>query len=62
MGELIEKIKKMDITVLLVEHDMELVMEISDRVAVINFGRLIAEGPPAEIQANEDVIAAYLGE
>ncbi len=62
MGELIEKIKQMNITVLLVEHDMELVMDISDHVAVINFGRLIAEGSPAEIQENDDVIAAYLGE
>ncbi len=62
MGELIQKIKAMQITVLLVEHDMELVMDISDAVAVINFGSLIANGSPAEIQANEDVIAAYLGE
>ncbi|MBC2714258.1 MAG: ABC transporter ATP-binding protein [Desulfobacteraceae bacterium] len=62
MGELIEKIKQMNITVLLVEHDMELVMDISDYVAVINFGKLIAEGPPVEIQENKDVIAAYLGE
>ena len=62
MGELIEKIKQMNVTVLLVEHDMELVMDISDYVAVINFGSLIAEGTPVEIQENEDVIAAYLGE
>jgi branched-chain amino acid transport system ATP-binding protein len=62
MGELIEKIKQMNVTVLLVEHDMELVMDISDYVAVINFGKLIAEGTPSEIQENEDVIAAYLGE
>ncbi len=41
---------------------MELVMDISDYVAVINFGKLIAEGTPSEIQENDDVIAAYLGE
>jgi len=62
MGELIEKIKNMNITVLLVEHDMELVMGISDHVTVINFGKLIAEGSPIEIQENQDVITAYLGE
>lgn len=62
MGELISRIRGMGITVLLVEHDMELVMEISDRVVVVNFGRRIAEGTPAEIQMDSDVIAAYLGE
>ena len=62
MGDLIDKIKEMGITVILVEHDMELVMDISDKVTVINFGRTITSGTPAEVQANPDVIAAYLGE
>ena len=58
---LLEKIRAQGITVLLVEHDMRMVMGVSDRVVVLNHGRIIAEGPPGEIQANPEVIRAYLG-
>jgi branched-chain amino acid transport system ATP-binding protein len=49
------------VTVLLVEHHMSLVMQVSDKVIVLDFGRKIAEGSPAEIQRNSEVIKAYLG-
>ena len=63
LGNLIRQIRdERRITVLLVEHHMSLVMSISDRVVALNFGRKLAEGTPREIQANEDVVRAYLGD
>jgi branched-chain amino acid transport system ATP-binding protein len=50
------------VTIILVEHDMRLVMGVSDRIAVLDYGKNIAEGQPGEIQANQEVIKAYLGE
>jgi branched-chain amino acid transport system ATP-binding protein len=61
LGELIRKIRDRGFAVLLIEHDMSLVMDISDRVSVLDFGQKIAEGTPKEIQNNQRVIDAYLG-
>jgi branched-chain amino acid transport system ATP-binding protein len=62
LAELIQRIRDSGVTILIVEHDMSLVMGISDRVVALNFGRKIAEGTPREIQANPDVVRIYLGE
>ena len=59
---LIRAVRERGTTILLVEHVMEVVMPVSDQVVVLDSGRKIAEGPPAEIVRNPDVVAAYLGE
>ncbi len=58
----IRRLRDSGITVLLIEHDIEMVMNLCDRIAVLNFGKKIAEGTADEVRANPDVVAAYLGE
>jgi len=59
--ELILAIRAMGVTVILIEHDMSLIMQVCDRLVVLNFGRRIAEGTPDEIQRDPLVVEAYLG-
>jgi branched-chain amino acid transport system ATP-binding protein len=61
MADIVLKIRGWGITVLLVEHDMSLVMDISDEIVVLNYGRKVAEGEPAQIQRDPEVIRIYLG-
>ena len=53
---------ELGITILLIEHDMNMVMDISDRILVINFGSIITEGTPEEVQKHPEVLKAYLGD
>ena len=61
MMDLIRKVRESGITILLVEHDMQAVMGLCERITVVNFGQLLTEGAPQEIKSNKDVIEAYLG-
>ena len=62
VAQLIYQIRDRGTTVLLVEHDMELVMKVSEEILVLNYGEKIAEGSPEEVKNNQKVIDAYLGE
>jgi branched-chain amino acid transport system ATP-binding protein len=61
IDELVRKVADSGVTVVLVEHDMKLVMSISDRILVLDYGKKLAEGTGSEVRSNPDVIAAYLG-
>jgi branched-chain amino acid transport system ATP-binding protein len=59
--ELIQRIRSGGVTVFLIEHDMKLVMQISERIAVLDYGEKIAEGPPQKVRSDQRVVEAYLG-
>jgi branched-chain amino acid transport system ATP-binding protein len=61
MMDLVRKVRDHGVTLLLVEHDMQAVMGLCDRITVLNFGKLLTEGTPEEIRSHPDVIEAYLG-
>ena len=62
LAGLLERLRGHGMTIFLIEHDMALIMQVSDRISVLNFGKKIAEGTPDEVLRHPDVIAAYLGE
>jgi len=62
IAKIIKEIASEGVTILLIEHDMKMIMNISDMITVINFGQMLAEGTPKEISSNPEVIKAYLGE
>jgi branched-chain amino acid transport system permease protein len=62
LGELLKRLRGHGLTIFLIEHDISLIEQVSDRITVLNFGKKIAEGTPAEALCHPDVIAAYLGE
>jgi len=61
MMDLVRKVRDHGVTLLLVEHDMQAVMGLCDRITVLNFGKLLTEGTPEEVRSHPDVIEAYLG-
>lgn len=61
LGQLLIRIKELGVTQILVEHDMSLVMDVSDEIVVLNYGSKVTEGSPEEVQNNQEVVAVYLG-